>query len=358
MFRNKKYKISSKLGIRIYKLRDGWTYFWLFAVLAALSYLFFLFLEFYNYHFGNSYILHGYHYKTPPERFIRIIEESFIGTFLVAIICLWILDIIMEINKLINWGINHFKRIQLNKRFLLILSSFTCGIFLIWGANYISSRPQLDPELKTLEKLAENGDTVALHKLLYFYDDNSDIIIEVVEAIDADGNEIVEEEDIESIDNDLNELYLERLHYWLNKGLTSNDPVAKSITGRRLYYEDEIAAIPYLAEMAENGDSQAALFCGSACFNQGKGPEAFKYLTLAYEMGVPSAGWHLAMCYSRGFGTEQNKEKAVEVLKQSALLDYPEAVLEMKRIEPNNTLWQNKADSLEIDFPDFVIIDE
>lgn len=246
----------------------------------------------------------------------------------------------------------------INKRILIILPCVLFGLFLIWGANNIASKPQLSAELKALEKLAENGDTVALHKLLYFYDDNSDIIIEVVEAIDADGNEIVEEEDIESFDNDLNELYLERLHYWLNKGLTSNDPVAKSITGRRLYYEDETAAIPYLAEIAENGDSQAALFCGSACFNQGNGPEAFKYLTMAYEMGVPSAGWHLAMCYSRGFGTEQNKEKAIEVLKHSALLNYPEAVLEMKRIEPNNTLWQNKADSLEIDFPDFVIIDE
>lgn len=40
-------------------------------------------------------------------------------------------------------------------------------------------------------------------------------------------------------------------------------------------------------------------------------------------MGVPSAGWHLAMCYSCGIGTKENKEKAIEVLKQSALLDYP-----------------------------------
>lgn len=248
----------------------------------------------------------------------------------------------------------------INKRILIILPCVLFGLFLIWGANNIASKPQLSAELKALEKQAENGDTVALHKLLNFYDDSSEIYVEVVEAIDAYGNEI-EFNDIKegSYDNSLNELYLERLHYWLNKGLTSNDPVAKSITGRRLYYEDETAAIPYLAEMAENGDSQAALFCGSACFNQGKAmSEAFKYLTMAYEMGVPSAGWHLAMCYSRGFGTEQNKEKAIEVLKHSALLDYPEAVLEMKRIEPNNTLWQNKADSLEIDFPDFVIIDE
>ena len=64
------------------------------------------------------------------------------------------------------------------------------------------------------------------------------------------------------------------------------------------------------------------------------------------------------MCYYKGLGTVADKEKAVEVLRHSALLDYPEAVLEMKRIEPENFLWQTKADSLEIDFPDFVIIDE
>ena len=114
MFRNKKYKISSKLGIRIYKLRDGWTYFWLFAGLAALSYSFYLFLEFYMYHFGKHL---WNNYKTPPERFIRIIEESFIGTFLVVIICLLLLDIMMETSKLIHWSLRHLKSIQLNKQF-------------------------------------------------------------------------------------------------------------------------------------------------------------------------------------------------------------------------------------------------
>ena len=125
-----------------------------------------------------------------------------------------------------------------------------------------------------------------------------------------------------------------------------------------LFLVGEATAIQYLSDLAEKGDGEAALYCGSACFNQGKGEEAFKYLTMAYEMDIPSAGWHLAMCYSRGFGIEKNKEKAIEVLKHSALLNYPEAVMEMKRIEPNNQLWQNKADSLEIDFPDFIIINE
>ena len=90
-----------------------------------------------------------------------------------------LLDII-KMNKLIHWGLNQIRRIRFSKRFLLISSGVMCGIFLIWGANYITSRPQLSPELKSLEKQAEMGDTVALHRLLKYYDDNTDIILEVV----------------------------------------------------------------------------------------------------------------------------------------------------------------------------------
>lgn len=350
------YKITRKLGIKIYKLRDGWTYFWIFIGLAALSFLFYLFLESYIYQFGKNNT-HQW-FNTPIEKFTGLIEESFLVTILILILCMCMIDIIMEIHKLLQWIIYQIKKNRFAKRFSLISCCILCGIFLMWGTNNVSSKPELSFELATLEKQAENGDTAALHKLLNFYDNNSEIIVEVVEAIDPNGNEIIEvDNNEESIDNNLNDLYLERLHYWLNKGLAVNDPLAKRIKVMRSYYDDESGAIPYLAEMAENGDGQAALFCGSACFNQGKGPEAFKYLTMAYDRGVPSAGWHLAMCYSRGFGTEKNKEMAIEVLKQSALLDYPEAVKEMKRIEPNNILWKNKADSLEIDFPDFVIID-
>ena len=43
-------------------------------------------------------------------------------------------------------------------------------------------------------------------------------------------------------------------------------------------------------------------------------------------------------------------------MRHSAMLNYPEAVSEMRRIEPQNKTWQHKADSLEIDFPDFPII--
>ena len=150
--------------------------------------------------------------------------------------------------------------------------------------------------------------------------------------------------------------YGERLEYWLNKGIVLNDPIALLTKGIRLYYEDEPAAIEFLSRAADAGSAQAALFCGSACLNQGKGNEAFKYLSLAYKLGAPSAGWHLAMCYSAGIGTEPCRDKAVEVMRHAANLNYPEAVSEMRRIEPNNPVWQHKADSLDITFPDFPII--
>ena len=72
--------------------------------------------------------------------------------------------------------------------------------------------------------------------------------------------------------------YSDQLEYWLNKGISINDPVALLTKGMRLYYEDETKAIDYLSKAADTGNAQAALFCGSACLNQGKGNEAFKYL--------------------------------------------------------------------------------
>lgn len=154
----------------------------------------------------------------------------------------------------------------------------------------------------------------------------------------------------------MTKLYSDRLDYWLEKGIAINDPVALATKGMRMYYDNEANAIVYLSKAAYAGNAQAALFCGSACLNQGNEEDAFKYLSIAYKLGVPSAGWHLAMCYSAGIGTEPNREEAIEVMRHAALLNYPEAVSEMCRIEPSNKVWQHKVDCLEIDFPDFPII--
>ena len=230
----------------------------------------------------------------------------------------------------------------------------------IYAQNRESSYPE-DKQLKEWEQLAEKGDTAAMHRLIEFYDENSSIYVEVEEVIEVDGYEWTAAE-IDSLNTSnktnakMTQQYGERLEYWLNKGIVLNDPIALLTKGIRLYYEDEPAAIEFLSRAADAGSAQAALFCGSACLNQGKGNEAFKYLSLAYKLGAPSAGWHLAMCYSAGIGTELCRDKAIEVMRHAANLNYPEAVSEMRRIEPNNPVWQHKADSLDITFPDFPII--
>ena len=216
-------------------------------------------------------------------------------------------------------------------------------------------------KLIKLESLAEQGDTAAMHRLIEFYDENSSVYVEVEEVIEPDGTEwSAAEVDSLNLANknnaEMTKLYSDRLNYWLEKGLAINDPVALATKGMRMYYDNEADAIVYLSKAAEAGNAQAALFCGSACLNQDRGEDAFKYLSIAYRLGAPSAGWHLAMCYSAGIGIEPNREKAIELMRHAALLNYPEAVSEMRRIEPGNNVWQHKADSLEIDFPDFPII--
>ena len=230
----------------------------------------------------------------------------------------------------------------------------------IYAQNRESSYPE-DKQLKEWEQLAEKGDTAAIHRLIEFYDENSSIYVEVEEVVEADGTEwgATEVDSLNSTNKtnaEMTQQYAERLEYWQNKGIVLNDPIALLTKGIRLYYEDEPAAIEFLSRAADAGSAQAALFCGSACLNQGKGDEAFKYLSLAYKLGAPSAGWHLAMCYSAGIGTEPNKDKAIEVMRHAAMMNYPEAVSEMRRVEPTNPVWQYKADSLNIDFPDFPII--
>lgn len=215
---------------------------------------------------------------------------------------------------------------------------------------------ETDMQVAEWENHAEQGDTAAMHRLIRFYDENAVTFVEIEAIIDSDGNDVPQEE-VDKL-NEENRLsaeksreYTRRLNYWLERGIAVNDPVALATKGMRLYYTDEASAISYLSKAAEAGDAQAALFCGSACMNLHRGDDAFKYLSLAYELGSPSAGWHLAMCYSAGIGTAPDREKAIEVLRHAALQNCPEAVSEMLRIEPDNRTWQHKADSLDIQVP-------
>lgn len=217
---------------------------------------------------------------------------------------------------------------------------------------------EIDVQVVRWETLAEQGDTAALHRLLEFYDGDAwqEITRELTESEKEHYRRIGIENATDTIEVITNEHYVERLDYWLNKALATHDPLASFIKGMQLYYEDEAEAIPYLSKAADAGYAQAALFCGSACLNQRRGEEAFKYLSQAFNSGIPSAGWHLAMCYAAGIGTKPDRDKAIEAMRHAAIMNYPEVVFEMQRIEPGNQVWQHKADSLDIQFSDFPII--
>lgn len=207
-----------------------------------------------------------------------------------------------------------------------------------------------DVQITKWETLAEQGDTAAMHRLIEFYNENAQYCVEreLTDSEKEHYRRIGIENATDTIEVMTNGKYVERLDYWLNKGIATQDPLAYFFKGMQLYYTDEAQAIFYLSKAADAGSSQAALYCGSACLNQHKGNEAFKYLSMAYKSGVPSAGWHLAMCYAAGIGTTSDIKKAIETMRHDAMLNYPEAVLEMRRIEPDNKIWQHKADSLDI----------
>lgn len=168
-----------------------------------------------------------------------------------------------------------------------------------------------DVQLAKWEKLAAQGDTVALHRLMEFFNENARYCIEreLTESEKEHYKRIGIDNATDTIEVITNEHYVERLDYWLNKALATHDPLASFIKGMQLYYEDEAEAIPYLSKAADAGYAQAVLFCGSACLNLRRGEEAFKYLSQAFNSGIPSAGWHLAMCYAAGIGTKPDRDK-------------------------------------------------
>lgn len=88
------------------------------------------------------------------------------------------------------------------------------------------------------EKLAEQGDTVAMHRLIEFYDENSTDFVEVEAIIEPDGTELSAEEvdsiNLENRNNaEMTRQYSDRLEYWLEKGIAMNDSVALATKDRQ-----------------------------------------------------------------------------------------------------------------------------
>lgn len=263
------------------------------------------------------------------------------------------------------------------KRRNLIIAVVSCVTLL--GTTWVLARSinsdenitdvfEVPVEIQALEKKAEDGDTAALHSVIDFYSDKyaSACVVEVAEVIDPDGNVMYSEDDTLSYEPNVEcaefdsiavidgqecavtdvedetayDFYGKRLDYWLAKGFTLKDPYAYFMKGMSEYYAgNEPKAITYLSEAALGGNAQAALFCGSAYFNEDKFDDAIKYLKIADQLGVPSAGWHIFHCYEAK-GDQSSYETALKYLRKSAEAGVPEAIEDMHSIEPNNPKWK------------------
>ena len=101
------------------------------------------------------------------------------------------------------------KKILLSGIAIALIASF--AIY----AQIRENRIDEDPQLAKWEKLAEQGDTAAMHRLIEFYDENSVECVEIEAACDAYGNEL----DADSINSEnkknaqMSKEYSERLNY-------------------------------------------------------------------------------------------------------------------------------------------------
>lgn len=349
------------------KRKNAWPYLWRFLSLAVLNLWLIGILE------NWPSIIHSSSNMFLDKKYIHAMSNGYNGSHADFIINNLINDAVFNLVIILIFvaaifGIVGFlkdtvliiKKITQKIRPISLFFSLLFSLFILSGCSLKAQEQNtLSPnQISDLETRAEKGDTAALHRLIEYYDENSIVEVEVDAAWDSYGNpiDLNEAMDESSVDDEFTNHCAERLDYWLTKGIAMNDPMAFAVKGYNLYYTDENEAIPYLAKAAEMGDGRAALFCGSACMNQEKYEEAVEFLQKAYNLNVPSAGWHLSMLYVAGLGVPPNREKAIDYLRHSAILNYPEAVLEMKRIEPQNPVWSHKADSLKIDFQDFPII--
>lgn len=76
-------------------------------------------------------------------------------------------------------------------KILLAAVLTVAAVAILWAQNKENKMPELPDEVKRWERLAEHGDTVALHKLLVFLDNNAPVYLEVEEAIEI-GDESVD----------------------------------------------------------------------------------------------------------------------------------------------------------------------
>lgn len=277
------------------------------------------------------------------------------------------------------------------KRLLYILIALVCcgGIYgatqlfpksnAIEKAESFFQKRDTVSALNTLEKAGEKGDIAACRYLFHYYDSvygtPADAYIEVEEVITPDGDWIwygepdkkpegarLPSED-EMSENITHEIVVQDTvtgkdipiqWYWLRRATQLGDAESQCEYGEVAQFAlGTDSAMVWWEKSAMQNYPRGVLFYGNELYNQALdkksqtiGLKVFQVLTKAFEYGkeLPSAGWHLGLCYMNAVGTSVDYEKGIECLRQSAKYGYPEAIIEMSEIGlEDSSYWENIA---------------
>lgn len=235
--------------------------------------------------------------------------------------------------------------------------------------------------LKILETAGEKGDIVVCRYLYHYYDSiydtPSEAYAQVEEVITPEGDWIwygepdkkpdgarlptKEELGDDMIEDTVVCVYdtlpgndIPIQYYWLRKAAQLGDAESQCEYGEVAQFSlGTDTALVWWEKAALQDYPRGVLFYGNELYNQAVekksqsiGLKAFQMLSKAYSFGeeLPSAGWHLGLCYWNAIGTPENIEKGLECLRQSAKYGYPEAIIELSGFGlEDSPYWEKKA---------------
>lgn len=234
--------------------------------------------------------------------------------------------------------------------------------------------------LELLEIAGNNGDVASCRYLYHYYDSiygtPYDAYAEVEEVITPDGDWIWygnpnqkpdgarlpnKEELAEEVTDTVVCVYdsvsgndIPVQWYWLRRAAQFGDAESQCEYGELAQFSlGTDTAMVWWEKSALQNYPRGVLFYGNELYNQALetksqsiGLKAFQTLTKAYSFGkdLPSAGWHLGLCYMNAIGTRQDTEKGLECLRQSAKYGYPEAIVELSELGlEDSPYWESQA---------------
>lgn len=279
----------------------------------------------------------------------------------------------------------------MKKLVYILVAIVGCGTIYAASSLWLKSNPIEKAEklfqqgdtikaLELLEKAGNNGDIASCRYLYHYYDSingtPANAYAEVEEVITPEGDWIWygepnkkpdgarlpnEEELSEAVTDTLVCIYdslpgndIPIQWYWLRRAAQFGDAESQCEYGEVAQFAlGTDSAMVWWEKSALQDFPRGVLFYGNELYNQAAekhsqttGIKAFQMLSKAYGFGkdLPSAGWHLGLCYMNAVGTNQDTDKGLECLRQSAKFGYPEAIIELSELGlEDSPYWENKA---------------